>query len=81
MPEVASRVMPINSFINVTERLGERKAEKLIKNNFAVADSKFVVNYFKLTPDNRLLFGGAENYRFTFPKNISQKVRSSMIDV
>ena len=80
-PEVASHVMPINNFINVTEPLGKQKAQDLIRNNLAVADSKFVVNYYRLTPDYRLLFGGGENYRYKFPKNISQTVRTAMIDI
>ena len=79
--EVASHVMPINNFICVTEPLGKQKAETLIKRNLAVADSKFVVNYYRLTPDFRLLFGGGENYKYSFPKNISAKVRASMIDI
>ena len=80
-PEVASYVMPINNFISVTEPLGKQKAESLIKRNLAVADSKFVVNYYRLTPDFRLLFGGGENYTYSFPKNISDKVRAAMIDI
>ncbi len=79
--EVASHVMPINNFISVTEPLGKQKAESLIRNNLAVADSKFVVNYYRLTPDYRLLFGGGENYRYKFPKNISEKVKASMISI
>ena len=47
--------------------------EELIKFNLAVADSKFVVNYYRLTPDYRLLFGGGENYRYKFPKNMNQR--------
>ena len=73
--------MPINNFICVTEPLGKQKAETLIKRNLAVADSKFVVNYYRLTPDFRLLFGGGENYKYSFPRNISAKVRASMIDI
>ena len=80
-PEVSSHVMPINNFICVTETLGKQKAENLIKRNLAVADSKFVVNYYRLTPDFRLLFGGGENYRYGFPKNISDKVRAAMIEI
>ena len=80
-PAVASRVMPINNFIVATEPLGKTRGEELIKNNIAVADSKFVVNYYRLTSDYRLLFGGGENYRYRFPKNMSQKVRSAMIEI
>ncbi len=79
--EVASHIMPINNFISVTEPLGQRNAEELIKFNLAVADSKFVVNYYRLTPDYRLLFGGGENYRYKFPKNMKERVRKSMVDI
>ena len=79
--EIASHIMPINNFINVTEPLGKELAESLIQHNLAVSDSKFVVNYFRLTPDHRLLFGGGENYRYTFPNNFSRTVRKAMIDI
>lgn len=71
---VARRVMPINNFIVTTAPLGA-KAGELIANNAAVADSRFVVNYFRLTPDNRLLFGGGENYSYRFPQDIGAFVR------
>ena len=80
-PEIASRVMPINNFISVTEPLGKQAAEELIRHNLAVADSKFVVNYYRLTPDYRLLFGGGENYSYKFPKNIEEKVKQAMVDI
>ncbi|MBU6207923.1 MAG: FAD-binding oxidoreductase, partial [Alphaproteobacteria bacterium] len=70
-----ARVMPINNFIAVTAPLGEERARALIANNYAVSDSRFVVYYFRMTPDHRLLFGGGENYSYTFPKNIAAFVR------
>jgi len=73
-PRVQSRVMPINNFVAVTEPLGDR-ARELIRNNAAVSDSRFVVNYFRLTPDDRLLFGGGENYSYRFPSDIGSFVR------
>ncbi|MEW6124280.1 MAG: FAD-binding oxidoreductase [Pseudomonadota bacterium] len=59
---VDEHVMAINNYIAVTEPLGARATE-IIANGAAVADSRFVVNYFRLTPDGRLLFGGGENYK------------------
>ncbi len=67
---VAAKVMPINSFICATEPLGHRAAEVLSR-DIAVADSKFVVNYYRMSEDNRLLFGGRESYGLGFPKDIS----------
>ncbi len=62
VPEVAARVMPINNFIVATAPLGAAAARALIRNDVAVADSRFVVNYFRLSADHRLLFGGGESY-------------------
>ena len=52
------RVMPVTSFIVVTEPLGENRAHSLIRDNEAVADTNFILDYFRRTADNRLLFGG-----------------------
>ncbi|MBK5926832.1 NAD(P)/FAD-dependent oxidoreductase [Rhodobaculum claviforme] len=76
-PQVAARVMPINNFIVATEPLGDRAAE-VISRPVAVADSKFVVNYFRLSDDNRLLFGGGETYGYRFPRDIAAVVRPCM---
>ena len=75
--QVSSRVMPINSFIAATEPLGDRAAEVLSK-DVAVADDKFVVNYFRLSEDKRLLFGGRENYGIGFPTDILGALRRRM---
>ncbi|MFN3613166.1 MAG: NAD(P)/FAD-dependent oxidoreductase [Rubrimonas sp.] len=75
--DVAARVMPINNFIVATEPLGER-AEALIPGRECVADSKFVLNYFRLSPDGRLLFGGGETYSHRFPSDIAALVRKPM---
>ena len=74
------RVMPINNFILTTEPLGEL-ADHIIASDAAVADSRFVVNYFRKTPDGRLLFGGGENYRPGFPRDIAGFVRRHMLKI
>jgi len=70
-PAVEARVMPINSMVVATEPLGEARARALIVNDAAVADSRFVVNYFRRTPDHRLLFGGGESYGPGLPADIA----------
>ncbi len=79
--QVAARVMPINNFIVATEPLSQEAADSLIRNNHAVADSKFVVNYFRLSEDRRLLFGGGESYGYRFPADIAAKVRKPMLEI
>ena len=75
-----ARVMPINNFIAVTAPLGDL-ADEIIRSNAAVSDSRFVVNYFRKTPDGRLLFGGGENYRPGFPRDIAGLVRGNLAKV
>ncbi len=78
-PKVSARVMPINNFILATEPLGD-VAKALLSENIAVADSKFVVNYWRLSEDNRLLFGGGESYGYRFP-DIIKTVTKPMLEV
>lgn len=79
-PKVAARVMPINNFIVATEPLGAETA-KILTKDIAVADSRFVVNYFRLSADGRLLFGGGENYGYRFPASIEALVRKPMLEI
>ena len=64
--KVAARVMPINNFIIATEPLGDR-AKDVLSQPVAAADTKVVVNYWRLSDDDRLLYGGAESYGYRFP--------------
>ena len=80
-PEVERHVMPINNYIAVTEPLGAEGARRLISNGAAVSDSRFVVNYFRMTPDHRLLFGGGENYGYKFPSDIAAFVRPQLLKI
>ncbi|OIP87185.1 MAG: oxidoreductase [Rhodobacterales bacterium CG2_30_65_12] len=77
---IAAKVMPINNFILATEPLGAL-ADELIAENQAVADSKFVINYFRLSQDRRMLFGGGESYGYRFPADIAAKARAPMLEI
>ena len=74
---VAARVMPINSFICATEPLGEL-ADTVLTRDVAVADSRFVVNYYRLSEDRRLLFGGRASYRLGFPEDMGSALLDRM---
>jgi len=67
-------IMPVGSYIAVTAPLGEAAAA-LIPSNAAISDSRFVVNYYRLTADNRLLYGGRERYSPAAPGDIAAFVR------
>ncbi|MEI4260245.1 NAD(P)/FAD-dependent oxidoreductase [Roseovarius sp. D0-M9] len=78
--KVAKRVMPINNFIAATKPLGD-EAARVLTRDVAVADTKFVVNYFRLSHDKRLLFGGGESYGYRFPADIEALVRKPMTEI
>jgi gamma-glutamylputrescine oxidase len=80
-PRLAGKIMPINNFVVATESLGAEAATALIRNRACVHDTRFVVNYFRLSRDHRLIFGGGENYRTRFPRDIAAFVRPYMLRI
>ena len=74
VPDIAGRILPISNYIVATEPLGEARADALIPSRAAVADTKFVLDYYRLSPDGRLIFGGGETYG-TAPSDIGEFVR------
>lgn len=77
---VDNYVMPIANYIAATEPLGAR-AKAIIANDAAVADSRFVVNYYRLSADGRLLFGGGESYTRRLRPNPGAFVRPYMLKI
>ena len=77
-PEVAAHVLPINNYIIATEPLGDRVP---LAEDVAANDSRCVVNYWRMSEDGRLLFGGGESYGHRFPRDIAAKVRPALAQV
>ncbi len=80
-PRIAGKIMPIANYIIATEPLSEAEARDLIANDASVCDTKFVVNYYRLSADRRMLFGGGEKYTTTPPADIPAFVRPYMLKV
>lgn len=78
---VERHVMPITSYMIATAPLAERRARGLIAGGIAVTDSRFVTNYFRLSPERRLLFGGGEAYGGRGPVDVRAFVRRHMLRV
>ena len=76
MPWFRKRLINVGSFIIVTEPLGEERAKALIPNGRLVVDSKNVGHYLRLTPDNRLAFGGRARFA---PSDPASDVKSGDI--
>ncbi len=75
--DVDARVMPIRNYVAATTPLGDF-ADRLIPGREAVSDSRYVVHYWRLSADGRLIFGGGETYGHRDPKDIAGFVRGHM---
>ena len=80
-PELDDKIMPVGTYIGATEPLGAERAQALIKNNMAVADVNWALDYFRLSADNRLLFGGRASYSTLPPANLSGTMQRRMTRV
>jgi gamma-glutamylputrescine oxidase len=58
-PELARRIVPVTALIGVTEPLGADVAQRLLPGDLAVFDTQPALDYYRLTPDHRLIFGAA----------------------
>jgi gamma-glutamylputrescine oxidase len=75
--DVEARVLPIGSFVLATEPLDPN----ILPNNDSAMDTRFVVNYWRKSADNRLIFGGGEKYTPGWPSDVKNFVRANMIKV
>lgn len=80
-PEAAYNIMPVGTYMVATEPMDNARAEKLLPRRSAVSDNNFVLDYFRLSSDNRLLFGAGDSYTATTPRDLINKMRRRMLDV
>ncbi len=80
-PELSGKVLPAGSYIIATEPLSESQARGLLPQNMAVCDQRVAVDYYRLSADRRLLFGGACHYSGRDPKDIAAYMRPKMLAV
>jgi len=76
-----NKFMPINNYVVATEPLGEKRAREIIKNNYAVCDTRFIIDYYRFSEDWRMVFGGGETFTSNFVKNATSFVSKRMIKV
>ena len=80
-PHLSGKVLPAGSYIIATEPLSQAQATQLLPRNMAVCDQRVTVDYFRLSSDRRLLFGGACHYSGRDPKDIGAYMRPKMLQV
>jgi len=79
--ELGGKVLPAGSYIIATEPLGEERARQLLPQNMAVCDQRVALDYYRLSADKRLLFGGACHYSGRDPQDIAAYMRPKMLKV
>lgn len=72
---------PTGSYIIATEPLDEATVQAINPQDLAVADSNVVLDYFRLSADRRMLFGGRCNYSNRDPKDLSEALRPRLIEI
>lgn len=77
-PALESKIMPVGTYIGATPPLGGERARALIANGMAVADVNWALDYFRLSTDHRLLFGGRASYSNLPPPNLAGVMRRRM---
>ena len=76
-----ARVLPITNFIVATKPIGAGREGGILPFGDAASDTRFVVRYWRPTPDGRLLFGGGEKFSKAFPKDIEAFVRPHLAEI
>ncbi|MCW2100426.1 UNVERIFIED_ORG: gamma-glutamylputrescine oxidase [Pseudomonas psychrophila] len=80
-PHLSGKVLPAGSYIIATEPLTQAQAHALLPQNMAVCDQRVALDYYRLSADRRLLFGGACHYSGRDPQDIGAYMRPKMLEV
>lgn len=78
VPKLTSRVMPVSTQMMATEQLSDDLAKRLLPTDTCVEDIRYILDYYRLSADNRLLFGGGTVYGGADPRDIEAKLRKNM---
>lgn len=78
VPELTARVMPVSTQMMATEPLGAERANQLLPTGMCVEDVRYILDYFRLSADHRLIFGGGVVYGGTDPADVIAKLRPNM---
>lgn len=74
VPELPSRFMSVSSQIVTTEILGDELAKKMMPSDYCLEDCNYLLDYYRITGDKRLLFGGGVVYTGAEPKDVIRRL-------
>ncbi len=79
LPELAAKSMPCGSQVIATEPLGDALARSLLPQDYCVEDCNYLLDYYRLSADKRLIYGGGVVYGARDPQNIEAIIRPKML--
>ncbi len=77
--EIGSKIMPVSSQVMATEPMDPARLEALLPANYCIEDANYFLDYFRRTPDHRLIYGGGTVYGGADPASIEGKIRPLML--
>ena len=80
-PRLARRILGVGTYMVATETLEPARARELIPGNAAIADLNWILDYFRLSADARMLFGGRVSYSAIQPPHLAESMRKRMVRV
>lgn len=81
VPALETRIMPVGTYIVATEPLPASLAGQLIPSRSAVCDNNAILDYFRLSRDGRMIFGGRASYSTRTPSDLTASMRARMVEV
>ncbi len=81
VPKLSRRILPSASSVIATAPIPEALAREILPGDVAVCDPRTALDYFRLSSDRRLLFGGLSNYTGMEPKNLIEVMQKKMSKV
>ncbi|HEV8690633.1 MAG TPA: FAD-binding oxidoreductase [Ideonella sp.] len=79
VPQLETRIMPVGTYIVCSESIDKAVCDSLVPSRSAVCDTNFVLDYFRPTNDNRMLYGGRVSYSTRTPRNLAEGMRQRMV--
>lgn len=74
LPELKGRIMRAANYMVATEPLGDERAAQVLPRNDALSDANFVLDYYRLSADKRLIYGGEVSYNGREPRGLQRRM-------
>jgi gamma-glutamylputrescine oxidase len=80
-PRLSRRILGVGTYMIATEPLEPARARALLPSNAAIADLNWILDYFRLSADHRVLFGGRVSYSALQPRHLAELMRRRLVRV